>query len=163
MLACRPAAPSRAWQLAPNISVTCNLPASCSELIKQGARQVCPNENLLQARPAMGLVMIRCPVTGHEIPTGMKANQFSFNRSPVFFGHTLCPICQRDHEWFAKDAWVCELTERHESRRVQRSGAVVATISLIRSATTSSLSHSGQREGVVRSRLDPHRPPRRLK
>ncbi len=63
----------------------------------------------------MGLVMIRCPVTGREIPTDMKADQFSFNRSPVFFGHTFCPICRRDHEWFAKDAWVREQTEKHES------------------------------------------------
>ena len=95
----------------------------------------------------MGLLMIRCPVTGREIATGIKANRFSFNRSPVFFGHTFCPICQRNHEWFAKDAWVRELTETHEPRRAQSSGAVVAPISLIRSATTSSLSHSGQREG----------------
>lgn len=95
----------------------------------------------------MGLVMIRCPVTGREVPTGIKANRFSFNHSPVFFGHTFCPFCQKNHDWFAKDAWVRELTETHESRRVQRSGAVVAPISSIRSATTSSLSYSGQREG----------------
>jgi hypothetical protein len=95
----------------------------------------------------MGLVMIRCPVTGRTISTGIKANQYSFNRSPVFFGHTFCPICQKNHDWFAKDAWVLELTETHEFRSAQSSGAAVAPISLIRSATTSSLSHGGQRNG----------------
>ena len=65
----------------------------------------------------MGLLMIRCPVTGHEISTGMKANRFSFSQSPVFFGRTFCPICQKNHEWFAKDAWIRELTEKHEPRR----------------------------------------------
>lgn len=68
----------------------------------------------------MGLIMIRCPITGREIPTGMKANRFSFNRSPVFFGHTFCPVCQRNHEWFAKDAWVREPTERYESKIARR-------------------------------------------
>ena len=32
----------------------------------------------------MGLVMIRCPVTGHEISTGLEASELSFNHSPVF-------------------------------------------------------------------------------
>jgi len=26
----------------------------------------------------------------------------------VFFSRTFCSICQANHEWFAKDAWVCE-------------------------------------------------------
>ncbi len=61
----------------------------------------------------MGVVMIRCPVTGHTISTGLQASEFSFNRSSVFFGRTFCPICRRDHQWFAKNAWVCESKEEH--------------------------------------------------
>jgi hypothetical protein len=64
----------------------------------------------------MGLVMIRCPVTGHEISTGLVASELSFNRSPVFFGRTFCPVCRRDHQWFAKDAWVGEPKEKHERK-----------------------------------------------
>ncbi len=67
----------------------------------------------------MGLIMIRCPATGRAISTGMKASRFSFSRSPVFFGRTFCTICRRDHEWFAKDAWVRELTEKHESAELK--------------------------------------------
>jgi len=26
----------------------------------------------------------------------------------VFFARTYCSICQANHEWFAKDAWVHE-------------------------------------------------------
>ncbi|MBI2716472.1 MAG: hypothetical protein HYX37_18795 [Rhizobiales bacterium] len=64
----------------------------------------------------MGLVMIRCPVTGHEISTGLEASEVSFNHSPVFFGRTFCPVCRRDHQWFAKDAWVRELKKKHERK-----------------------------------------------
>jgi hypothetical protein len=50
----------------------------------------------------MGIVMIKCPVTGREIWTGIKLG------SPVFFAYTWCPICKTDHQWFAGDAWVSE-------------------------------------------------------
>ncbi len=32
----------------------------------------------------MGVVMIRCPVTGYAVSTGLQASELSFNRSPVF-------------------------------------------------------------------------------
>ena len=56
----------------------------------------------------MGMVMVKCPQTGQAIPTGIKADRESFGRSPVFFGHTRCPICQVRHTWFAREAWVRE-------------------------------------------------------
>jgi hypothetical protein len=56
----------------------------------------------------MGVVMIKCPQTGREIPTGIQTDQQSFRCSAVFFARTYCAICQADHEWFAKEAWVCE-------------------------------------------------------
>lgn len=56
----------------------------------------------------MGIMMVKCPKTGRAIPTGTEIDQASFNRTPVFFGRTFCPICKIDHEWFAKDAWVSE-------------------------------------------------------
>jgi Putative oxalocrotonate tautomerase enzyme len=31
----------------------------------------------------------------------IKTDRESFGRSPVFFGHTSCPICHADHAWFA--------------------------------------------------------------
>jgi len=31
---------------------------------------------------------------------------------PVFFARVYCPICRTEHEWFAKEAWVCETEPR---------------------------------------------------
>lgn len=56
----------------------------------------------------MGIIMIRCPRTGHEIPTGIEMTRSDFQRAPVFFARVRCPICDNEHEWFAKDAWVCD-------------------------------------------------------
>jgi hypothetical protein len=33
----------------------------------------------------MGLIMIRCPESGREIPTGIKMDMGEFQRAPVFF------------------------------------------------------------------------------
>ena len=56
----------------------------------------------------MGAVMIKCPDTGRPIATGIVADRESFSATPVFFAKVHCPICNAEHEWFAKEAWVCE-------------------------------------------------------
>ena len=56
----------------------------------------------------MGRLMIRCPVTGREISAGIEADDSRFRSSPVFFSRSYCAFCRTEHEWFAKDAWVCE-------------------------------------------------------
>jgi hypothetical protein len=56
----------------------------------------------------MGSLMIRCPVTGREISAGIEADDALFRSSPVFFSRSYCAFCRTEHEWFAKDAWVCE-------------------------------------------------------
>ena len=56
----------------------------------------------------MGMVMVKCPQTGHAIPTGIKTDRESFGRRPVFFSRTRCVICHTDHPWFAREAWVEE-------------------------------------------------------
>jgi hypothetical protein len=56
----------------------------------------------------MSAVMIRCPATGRAIATGIDADPVSFRTAAVFFSRTYCPYCKTKHEWFAKDAWVCE-------------------------------------------------------
>src|SRR5262245_55351709 len=58
-----------------------------------------------QERP-MGAVMVRCPETGRDIPTGLVTDRKSFDATPVFFGRVHCPICLTEHEWFAKQTWV---------------------------------------------------------
>ena len=65
----------------------------------------------------MGMVMVKCPQTGRAIPTGITIDRESFQRSPVFFRRTRCPICNTEHAWFAQEAWV------HEPRaRTSRTG-----------------------------------------
>jgi len=66
----------------------------------------------------MGMVMIKCPQTGHAIATGIETDRESFGRSTVFFSRTHCPICRADHTWFAREAWV-----REPSIRVRRRSA----------------------------------------
>ena len=56
----------------------------------------------------MGVIMIRCPQTGREIPTGIEMDTSEFRRSPVFFSRVKCPVCDRVHACFAKYAWVCD-------------------------------------------------------
>jgi hypothetical protein len=64
----------------------------------------------------MGMVMVKCPQTGHAIPTGIKTDRESFARSAVFFARTRCPICRADHDWFAREAWVAEPSIRFRRR-----------------------------------------------
>ena len=61
----------------------------------------------------MGIVMITCPRTGREIPTGIKADRERFRRSAVFFARTYCSICEANHEWFAKEAWLSDGGNTH--------------------------------------------------
>ena len=56
----------------------------------------------------MSMVMVKCPQTGRAIPTGIQTNHENFQRNPVFFRRTPCPICHIDHAWFAREAWVDE-------------------------------------------------------
>ena len=56
----------------------------------------------------MGMLMIRCPKTGRAIFTGRYIEYRAFRTIPVFFSKTYCPHCRVKHEWFVRDAWVCE-------------------------------------------------------
>jgi hypothetical protein len=57
----------------------------------------------------MGTIMIRCPQTGRAVSTGKEvASAVAFSSAAVFFGRTYCRYCRVMHEWFARDAWVCD-------------------------------------------------------
>ena len=60
----------------------------------------------------MGMVMVKCPQTGQEIPTGIETDRERFARSAVFFARTRCALCRTDHAWFAREAWVDEPVRR---------------------------------------------------
>jgi len=42
----------------------------------------------------MGVLVIRCPQTGREIPTGFEMDAAEFQRAPVFFSRVQCPGLQ---------------------------------------------------------------------
>jgi hypothetical protein len=65
-------------------------------------------DGISQQEHSMGTVMVKCPDTGHDISTGIVADRASFNATPVFFARVYCPMCRTEHEWFAKEAWVCD-------------------------------------------------------
>ena len=67
----------------------------------------------------MGAVMIKCPDTGRDIATGIVADRASSNSTPVFFARVHCPLCGTEHEWFAKQAWVCEADPPAQTRSAQ--------------------------------------------
>ncbi|MGE9007642.1 hypothetical protein ACO2JO_03600 [Leptospira interrogans] len=62
----------------------------------------------------MGIIMIKCPQTGREISTGIKADREKFRSSVVFFSRSFCSLCKSNHEWFAREAWVYEPNETAE-------------------------------------------------
>ena len=71
-----------------------------------------------QQEQSMGVVMVKCPDTGRDISTGIVADRASFNATPVFFARVYCPMCRAEHEWFAKEAWVCEPEPRPREKAV---------------------------------------------
>jgi hypothetical protein len=68
----------------------------------------------------MSMLMISCPKTGQTIFTGRYVEAATFRSTPVFFSRSYCPLCRAMHEWFAKDAWVCdsECSESEAARQV---------------------------------------------
>jgi len=56
----------------------------------------------------MGELMIRCPKTGKPVSTGIHMERGKFRSMPVFFSTSYCASCGGSHEWFARDAWMCE-------------------------------------------------------
>ena len=56
----------------------------------------------------MAVLIVRCPKTVQAIFTGLHIESSLFSSTSVFFSSTYCPHCRVKHEWFVKDAWVCD-------------------------------------------------------
>jgi len=76
----------------------------------------------------MGMIMVKCPQTGRAIPTGIMIDRESFQRSPVFFKRTRCPICSADHAWFAREAWIDEPGGRARHRAAEAKDAAISAL-----------------------------------
>jgi hypothetical protein len=49
-------------------------------------------------------VMIRCPVTGRAVPTGLTADPASWKARPIGVNRVACPECKQVHAWSKSDA-----------------------------------------------------------
>jgi hypothetical protein len=56
----------------------------------------------------VGTLMVRCPETGQDFPTGIETDQLSLQLTPAFTGTIHCPLCGVEHNWSKIDAWVRE-------------------------------------------------------
>jgi hypothetical protein len=51
-------------------------------------------------------IMIRCPVFGRAVPTGLTTEAIKFASLSDITVPMRCPACLRIHKWEQKDAWV---------------------------------------------------------
>ena len=54
----------------------------------------------------MSSVMIKCPVTGRPVTTGIETEQTVFRRLPKVAGRMQCPACGQEHAWSVTAAWL---------------------------------------------------------
>jgi hypothetical protein len=50
------------------------------------------------------IIVIRCPTTGQEIPTGTILDLAELHTLPKEKLPLLCPACGQEHRWSAEDA-----------------------------------------------------------
>jgi hypothetical protein len=54
----------------------------------------------------MAAVMIRCPKTGQDVPTGIDTDSRTFSDLPSALARAYCPHCGRNHMWAREVAWL---------------------------------------------------------
>jgi hypothetical protein len=52
------------------------------------------------------VVMVRCPATGRELSTGVEMDAATFERLPDIRSRIKCSVCNLDHDWSTRDAWL---------------------------------------------------------
>jgi hypothetical protein len=60
----------------------------------------------------MGMVMVRCPITGNEIATGIETETSILEALPKVETAVHCPECGEKHFWTIEHAYVA-----HERRQ----------------------------------------------
>jgi hypothetical protein len=58
--------------------------------------------------PAMGVLMVRCPVSGREFSSGIQIEEESLERLPDSPVKSRCPACGKEHTWSTRDARFAE-------------------------------------------------------
>ncbi|MGI8724041.1 MAG: hypothetical protein ACR2J1_01455 [Methyloceanibacter sp.] len=60
----------------------------------------------------MSMLVMRCPRTGQEVPTGIETDPDSFRVIPDVMVYTTCPHCGIDHAWWPNEAWLADRVPR---------------------------------------------------
>jgi hypothetical protein len=47
----------------------------------------------------VGTVVIRCPRTGRQVPTGLEIDEATWGSLPVVISRMTCPACGAEHVW----------------------------------------------------------------
>ena len=54
----------------------------------------------------MSDIMIRCPIRGIPVPTGLTTQTIKFESLSGITIPLQCPACLKTHQWQQKEAWV---------------------------------------------------------
>ena len=79
------------------------LAVPCGTLPAIGVSTLAPNRGCVMAR-----VMIKCPVRGKAVPTGMEADEAAFKSVKYENNEFGCPACGQIHTWSKEDAFLEE-------------------------------------------------------
>ena len=56
----------------------------------------------------MSLVMIRCPISGEPVSTGIEVEPVVLRKLPNIRARMFCPTCGQEHIWALSAAWLAE-------------------------------------------------------
>jgi hypothetical protein len=51
----------------------------------------------------MGVLVVKCPVTGREFSTGIQIERADFKRLQDALTASLCPYCGLEHSWWTRE------------------------------------------------------------
>jgi hypothetical protein len=64
----------------------------------------------------MAVIMIRCPRTGLPVSTGIETDDTTFEALPDSLGLAVCPVCELQHTWWKREAWLEDCKEATSDR-----------------------------------------------
>jgi endogenous inhibitor of DNA gyrase (YacG/DUF329 family) len=79
----------------------------------------------------MGIIMIKCPVTGRDVSTGIET--IGIEELPAVTAKMVCPACGRVHDWIKTNAWLADSGEQYRLGPTPASHSRTASISRQRS------------------------------
>jgi hypothetical protein len=82
------------------------------------AKVLCASGRNRMEEKIMGIIMINCPATGHEVSTGIEV--CATDQLPIVTATTICPECGRVHKWTKNEAWLACDGEQYLSEQFRR-------------------------------------------